>query len=98
MVIVGIVLTTAIAWAYMVREARAMTQTGVCECAGMAMMAPDGQPWSLVQVLALFLMWSEMMVAMMLPSATPMILLFASMSRQRREQQRPFVPVTVFLS
>jgi predicted metal-binding membrane protein len=41
-------------------------------------------------------MWSIMMVAMMLPSAAPMILLFAIVSRQRRAQGQPAVPVAVF--
>ena len=31
-------------------------------------------------------MWAGMMVAMMLPSAMPMILTFAAVSRKRREQ------------
>jgi predicted metal-binding membrane protein len=43
-------------------------------------------------------MWAGMMVAMMLPSATPMILTFAAVSRNRRKQQRPYVPVTIFVA
>jgi predicted metal-binding membrane protein len=39
-----------------------------------------------------------MMIAMMLPSAAPMILTFASVNRSRREQQRAFVPVSAFVS
>ena len=45
----------------------------------------------------LFLMWAEMMVAMMIPSAAPMILTFAMVNRKRREQDRPFVPTGMFL-
>ena len=41
-------------------------------------------------------MWAVMMVAMMLPSAAPTILLFAGVSRRRRQQGRPAVPVAVF--
>jgi predicted metal-binding membrane protein len=37
------------------------------------------------------------MVAMMIPSATPMILTFARVNRQRREQARPFVPTGLFV-
>jgi predicted metal-binding membrane protein len=43
-------------------------------------------------------MWAGMMVAMMLPSATPMILTFAAVSRNRRRQERPYVPVTIFVA
>ncbi len=39
-----------------------------------------------------------MMVAMMLPSAAPMILTFAVVARNRRQRQRPYVPVAVFAS
>jgi predicted metal-binding membrane protein len=37
------------------------------------------------------------MVAMMIPSAAPMILMFAGVNRRRREQQVPYVPTSVFL-
>jgi predicted metal-binding membrane protein len=88
---------TLMAWGYMVYEARAMYNTGVCCCAGMKMSGPDMEPWSTATLLPLFLMWAEMMVAMMIPSAAPMILTFAMVNRKRREQERPFVPTGLFL-
>jgi predicted metal-binding membrane protein len=88
---------TALAWGYMVHEARAMSVTGVCCCAGMKMSGPDTGAWSTATLLPLFLMWAEMMVAMMIPSAAPMILTFAFVNRKRREQERPFVPAGIFL-
>ncbi len=88
---------TVLAWAYMVHEARAMNLTGVCCCAGMKMSGPDVNPWSPATLVPLFLMWAQMMVAMMIPSAAPMILMFASVQRKRREQERPFVPTGIFL-
>ncbi len=45
----------------------------------------------------MFLMWSVMMVAMMIPTAAPMILVFANVNRRRQEQERPHVPTVVFL-
>jgi predicted metal-binding membrane protein len=42
--------------------------------------------------------WVTMMAAMMLPSAAPMALLFARVSRERRGQGRAFVPTWVFLA
>lgn len=47
--------------------------------------------------LLMFTMWIIMMAAMMVPSAAPMILIFAAINRQRREQERPFVPTGLFL-
>jgi predicted metal-binding membrane protein len=74
----------------MVREAQGMT------CCTMA--APDGNPWAVSLLPPLFFMWAEMMVAMMVPSAAPMILTFAAVQRKRREQERPFVPTGIFLA
>ncbi len=93
-----ILLTSALAWGYMVYEARAMSRTGVCACMGMEMAGTNTRAWTPVQLFALFLMWAEMMIAMMLPSAAPMILTFASVNRKRLEQARPFVPTGVFAS
>ena len=87
----------AVAWLYMIREARAMDVTGVCHCAGLVMSGPDVKPWAAAAILPLFLMWAEMMVAMMIPSAAPMILTFAMVNRKRRDQERPFVPTGLFL-
>jgi predicted metal-binding membrane protein len=86
------------AWAYMAYEAHAMYSTGSCCCAGMKMSGPDTDAWSPATLLPLFLMWAEMMVAMMLPTAMPMILAFAAVQRKRREQVQPFVPTGLFTS
>lgn len=96
-VLAALICITLLAWGYMVYEARAMYHTGVCHCAGMKMSGPDTAPWSTATLLPLFLMWTEMMVAMMIPSAAPMILTFALVQRKRRAQERPFVPAGFFL-
>jgi predicted metal-binding membrane protein len=86
----------AVAWIYMIHEARGMNVSGVCKCLGMQMGGVAAAAWSAGSLLPLFLMWAAMMVAMMLPSATPMILTFAAVSRNRRRQHRPYVPVAIF--
>ncbi len=86
-----------LAWAYMVFEAQRMNRTGVCECLGLAMSGPDVSPWSPGALLPLTLMWAEMMVAMMIPSAAPVILTFARVNRERRLQQRPYVATALFV-
>lgn len=95
-VLAGLAGLSALAWVHLDREARNMYHTGVCQCAGMAMSGPDIRSWSLSTVFPLFLMWGEMMVAMMTPSAAPMILTFAMVNRKRREQEKPFVPTGIF--
>ncbi len=52
--------------------------------------------WSPGYALLMFWMWWIMMIAMMLPSAAPMILLFALVNRRSREQGAPWVPTAVF--
>jgi len=96
-VLAALIGLSFLAWAYMAREARSMNLTGICCCAGMKMSGPDLNPWYAAALRPLFLMWAEMMVAMMLPSAAPMILTFAMVNRKRREQQEPFVPTLVFV-
>jgi predicted metal-binding membrane protein len=46
----------------------------------------------------MFLMWWVMMAAMMLPSALPMTLTFATVNRRRRELGTPWVPTAVFVA
>jgi predicted metal-binding membrane protein len=41
-------------------------------------------------------MWWVMMIAMMLPSAAPMLLLFARVNRKERSGGHPYVPTAVF--
>ena len=87
-----------LAWSHMAIEAQTMYHTGVCCCAGMKMSGPDTGAWNPATLVPLFLMWAEMMVAMMIPSAAPMILMFASVNRKRREQERPFVHTGIFVA
>ena len=79
---IAIAFSAAIAWGYTIYEARRMDATGVCACLGMKMGGPDLSSWSATSLLPLFLMWAVMMVAMMLPSASPMVLTYAAVVDQ----------------
>ncbi|MGH7477854.1 MAG: DUF2182 domain-containing protein, partial [Longimicrobiales bacterium] len=86
----GVVVASLAAWVWLVREAATMS--------GMAHMAmPDLRVWSLAELGALVVMWAVMMTAMMLPSATPTILLFASVQRARRARRNVAVPAAIFV-
>jgi predicted metal-binding membrane protein len=52
--------------------------------------------WDLGYAGIMFVMWWVMMIAMMLPSAAPMVLLFATINRKQKEGGNPFVPTVVF--
>ena len=92
MVLAGVIGVTALAWAYTVFVA---ISAGAGASTAMAM--PNMQSWSAAHWGAMFIMWMVMMVAMMVPSAAPILLLFATVNRQRQAKQQPYVPTTVFL-
>jgi predicted metal-binding membrane protein len=71
-----------------------MNMSGM-DMTGMAM--PQMQQWTPTAVFLLFVMWAVMMVAMMVPSAAPMVLAFLGLNQQRRAAARPLVPVGIFL-
>jgi predicted metal-binding membrane protein len=56
-----------------------------------------GRVWNLPGFFTMLTMWSVMMVAMMLPSAAPMVMTFALVNRRRRERNAPYAPAAVFL-
>jgi predicted metal-binding membrane protein len=73
LVLAGVVAVAALAWFDLWRRARGM----------MDMAMPAMEPWSFAEFGAILAMWLVMMVAMMLPSAAPMLLLFAGTQRGR---------------
>ena len=95
-VIAAILIIAAIAWAYTVYLAE--TGMGDGMGMGMSMAMADMRSWSAADFGLMFLMWAVMMVAMMAPSAAPMLLMFAALNRRRREQNAPYVPTGIFLS
>jgi predicted metal-binding membrane protein len=66
------------------------------DISGMAM--SGSQEWGPTAILLLFVMWTVMMVAMMVPSAAPMVLAFLSLNQRRQSAGRQFVPVGIFLA
>jgi predicted metal-binding membrane protein len=91
-VVVGVAAISVIGWAYLFYQGWAMQHM---DLVGMAM--PSTNAWGLMDLLVVFAMWAVMMVAMMVPSATPMLLTFATIARSRRANGKAFVPVWVFL-
>jgi predicted metal-binding membrane protein len=74
----GLAIITAGAWIYLLHGAgMGMPMKGMT---GAMLMTPS---WTLGYGLLMFIMWAVMMVAMMLPSAAPTILLAAAIARHR---------------
>ena len=87
----GLALLAALSWGYIIHMSRTMSP-GMP--ASMAMPMPRASTGP--ELLWLVPMWIVMMVAMMIPSATPMILLFAGVTRQRQVRNVPTASAAVF--
>jgi predicted metal-binding membrane protein len=90
-VFVCLMLTTILAWAYVVHLAAGMAPDPAM--AGMDMdmaMTPMPGPWNAAEFGFAVLMWAVMMVGMMTPSVAPTILLYAQVGRAAAAQNKPF--------
>ncbi|MBV40469.1 MAG: hypothetical protein CMM23_17740 [Rhodospirillaceae bacterium] len=97
---------TVLSWIYLVVLADDMA-AGDMRLMGMArmggQMANMGQAmtqtmsgWSLTTFILMGLMWWVMMVGMMVPSAAPMILLFAMVTRKQAKDENPGLRIALF--
>ncbi len=65
--------------------------------AAMTKMVMEPASWSITYGILVFLMWWVMMVAMMLPSASPMILLYTALIRKTQGKKNIFSEVSFFI-
>jgi len=93
-VALGLAGVVTLSWLYLLWMDWGMRHMDV----GMEMVImPAMQHWTARDLVLVFLMWAVMMVAMMVPSASPVVLLFAEINRRRSEQQGMFVATGQFL-
>ncbi|MGH6811837.1 MAG: DUF2182 domain-containing protein [Methylocella sp.] len=101
-VAVALAALTALAWTYVLWLAADMDMGGMDMTglrmipAGIGLMAPASMPWKTIEFAYAFAMWAVMMVGMMIPSAAPMILIYARVGRQASAQNKPFAPAGWF--
>lgn len=93
LVVLSLATLILLAWTWLAVLARQMKSGD-----SVSTMVTSQMPWSSLTFLLMFLMWSVMMVGMMLPSATPMILLFARVQRRKRADKNPGVRIAAFAS
>ncbi|MGA8570825.1 MAG: DUF2182 domain-containing protein [Candidatus Binataceae bacterium] len=87
----GLGALSALAWVYLWRMSAGIdAMDGMAGMAGMAGMPgmSMASPWSPGQLWLTFLMWAVMMVAMMLPSAAPMVATYARVAESRGTSPR----------
>lgn len=88
----GLLLVALLAWAWLWYDARRMNAgSACCTVANLHASAAAALP-------PLIMMWAVMMLAMMLPSALPMVLTFAAVGRSRQRAGRNYVPIAVFVA
>ena len=89
--IAGLIAITLPAWVYVIDLSFQMRDMMMDTSPSMDMsptpMMPNIQAWSVEDFLFNLTMWAVMMVAMMTPSATPMILTFAGLNRRRNPNE-----------
>lgn len=89
-VAIGIATVVAFSWGYLL--------AGAGIDMSMADMPMDPEPWSPPEALLMFAMWWVMMIAMMVPSAAPTILLFATIKRRQATEENPVHASWLFLA
>ncbi|MFQ5913889.1 MAG: DUF2182 domain-containing protein [Nitrospinota bacterium] len=92
-VLAGLVVVTALAWVYLMSLAAGMDDMG-------GVMSAMGRlgPWTAVDAVLMFVMWAVMMIGMMVPSATPVILLYGLVCRRRGVGGRALAPTGAFFA
>jgi len=90
----------AISWIWLVLGAgTGMSTIGITRGTGMpevGAMMMEPAAWTTGYAGLMFAMWWVMMAAMMLPSATPTLLLFARVNRNEKGGGHPYVPTAIF--
>jgi len=94
-----LVVVTAAAWAFTVDQSWQMDAMDAAMWRDMNMSMNGMEPsWTLPDTVLVFVMWSAMMAAMMVPGTAPMVATFSTIQRRRRERAAPHVPTAIFLA
>ncbi len=81
----GLLALSALAWTLLIWQSSMMSNRAMGLTMGMS-------------AIVFIAIWIVMMVAMMFPTAAPMILMFTKIYAGKRQQEHPFVPTWVFVS
>jgi predicted metal-binding membrane protein len=100
--IFGLIAITLLAWGYVINLSFQMMNMPMDTSPSMDMsptpLMPNVQAWRVEDFFFNLTMWAVMMVAMMTPSATPMILAFAGLNRRRNVNENASGKAITFLA
>ena len=95
--VTGLVVVLGMAWGWLLSGAgMGMSAVEMTAMAGMDGWLMQPVVWTPAYAALIFAMWWVMMVAMMLPSAAPVLLLFVRVNRKDKAAGAPLVPTIVF--
>ena len=95
--VAGMLVVSALAWGWLVLGAGMdMSAIEMTRMVGMDGWMMQPAVWTPAYALLMVSMWWVMMVAMMLPSAAPMLLLFARVNRKEKAAGSPLMPTGAF--
>ncbi len=110
-ILLSLIAVTAIAWAFTLHQSLSMgggftpsDMTGTMagenmqgmDMHAMDMAGPTDNGWFFASLAVFLVLWTLMMIAMMLPAAAPMVLMFAA--AQARRERHVIVPTWVFVA
>jgi predicted metal-binding membrane protein len=85
-----LLLVGALAWAFTVHQSIHMDEMDAAMWRDMNMSMNGMEPtWNAIDAVMMFVMWSAMMAAMMIPGSSPMITAFATINHRRRRRAAP---------
>ena len=90
-VLASLAFVAGLAWVYLGRLA-----TGTDGMAALGAALTEVKPWGFGDFALMTVMWIVMMTGMMIPTAAPMILTFATINRRKRETGSPYAPTSIF--
>ena len=102
-IVVTLVTLVCVSWIYLVYVSNGISDMEMSSSMknnmGMGAMKPGvPMPWGVGDWISMLIMWSVMMIGMMIPSASPMIILFARLKTQKSAQVKSYIPTLVFVS
>ncbi len=89
-----VALLSAAGWAYL---GFMLAERGPLDAALRAALCGPTGPWGAAEAALVFAMWSAMVLAMMLPSALPMIATYADIAETAATKGEPVVPTAVLI-
>src|SRR5215831_10992547 len=87
-IISALLLITLLSWIYIIYLYKQMVYMDMNALFFAMPMTPE---WTYIDFILLFFMWLVMMIAMMTPSVSPLVLIFATVNRQKKQANRPYV-------